>query len=247
MAYMAVPTPAQDADVIVLQRYARAAGIAMLLSLVFGMLGEMYLPGRIVVAGDAAATAANLTGNPMLLRLAFASYLVEGFCDIFLCVFWYILLRPVDRNLALLSAFVGVVSMVTFAVAQSSFFASSLVLRDTGGMLTFTLEQRQALALLCIRIATMIASLFIGFYGTASMIRGYLIVRSRYFPKVLGILFMIGGAGFFLRSVTYILAPSLSSPFLLMPMALAGIPLTFWLLFRGVTVEAIPRPVQMEP
>ena len=57
---------------------------------------------------------------------------------------------------------------------------------------------------------------------------------------------MIGGAGFFLRSVTYILAPSLSSPFLLMPMALAGIPLTFWLLFRGVTVEAISRPAVLD-
>jgi hypothetical protein len=237
---MAATAPAPPTDVVVLQRYARAAGVAMLLTLVFGVIGEMYLPGKIVVAGDAAATAANLTGNPMLHRLAFASYLVEGFCDIFLCVFWYILLRPVDKNLALLSAFVGVVSMVTFAIAQSSFFASSLVLRETGGMSSFSLEQRQALAFLCIRITTMIAWLFVGFYGTASMIRGYLIARSRYLPKVLGILLMIGGAGFFLRSATYILAPSLSSPFLLMPMALAGIPITFWLLFRGVRVEAIP-------
>jgi hypothetical protein len=129
--------------------------------------------------------------------------------------------------------------MVTFAVAQSSFFASSLVLRETAGMSSFTLEQRQALALLCIRITAMIATLFIGFYGTASMIRGYLIARSTYFPKILGVLLMIGGAGFLLRSLTYILAPSLSSPILLMPMALAGIPLTFWLLFRGVRVAAI--------
>jgi len=226
--------------VVVLQRYGRAAGIAMLLSIIFGMVGELYLPGRIIVNGDAAATAANLTGNAILLRLAFASYLVEGFCDIFLCVFWYILLRPVDKELALLSAFVGVVSMVTFAVAQSSFFASSLVLRDTAGMSSFTLGQRQALALLCIRLTAMIATLFIAFYGTASMLRGYLIARSAYFPRVLGILLMIGGAGFLLRSLTYILAPSLSSPIFLMPMALAGIPLTFWLLFRGVRVEATP-------
>src|SRR5215212_7670688 len=109
-------------------------------------------------------------------------------------------------------------------------------------MSSFTLDQRQALAFLCIRIATMIAWLFVGFYGTASMIRGYLIARSGYFPKVLGILLMIGGACFFLRSDTYILAPSLSSPLLLLPMAVAGIPLTFWLLFRGVRVEAIPAP-----
>lgn len=155
-------------------------------------------------------------------------------CDVALLVFFYILLTPVNRNLALLSAFFGVVSMVTFAVAQSSFFASSLILRDTGGMAAFTVEQREALALLAIRIATMIAALFLCMYGIASMIRGSLIARSGYLPRILGILFAIGGAGFFLRSVTYIVAPSLSSPVLLVPMALGGIPLMGWLLVRGI-------------
>jgi len=66
------------------------------------------------------------------------------------------------------------------------------------------------------------------------MIRGYLMARSTYIPKVLGILFIIGGMGFFLRSATYLLAPKLSSPVLLLPMGLAGIPLMGWLLFRGI-------------
>lgn len=228
---------ADRAETDVLRRYARAAGIAMLLSIIFGALGEAYLPGRIIVPHDAAATAANIAANPMLLRLSFASYLVEGFCDIFLCVFWYILLRPVDKNLALLSAFVGVVSMVTFAVSESSFFASSVILRDGGGMDSFTLAQRQALAFLAIRISETIAWLFLGFYGTASAIRGYLIVRSGYLPKILGIFLIIGGACFFLRAATYLLAPSLSSPILLAPMALAGIPLTIWLLARGGRIQ----------
>jgi hypothetical protein len=227
------------ADVVALARYARAAGVAMLLSIVFGFLGELYLPGKLIVTGDAAATAANITGNPTLFRLTFASYLVEGICDVVLLVFFYILLKPVDRNLAMLSAFFGIVSMVTFAVGQASFFASSLVLRETGGMLAFTAEQRQALAFLYIRIAGMIAWLFLCMYGIASMIRGYLIMRSRYLPRILGILLMIGGAGFFLRSATYILAPSLSSPVLLLPMALAGIPLMLWLLFRGIDPQRV--------
>ncbi len=65
----------------------------MLLSIVFGFLGEMYLPGKIIVSGDAAATAANIRDNPMLFRLTFASYLVEGICDVALLVFFYIALR----------------------------------------------------------------------------------------------------------------------------------------------------------
>jgi hypothetical protein len=225
----AQPSPADQ-----LHRLARFTGLAMLFSIIFGALGEAYLPGLIIVRGDPAATAANIAAHPMLFRFTFASYLVEGFCDIILCVLWYLLLKPVNRNLALISAFIGIVSMITFAIAQSSFWASSLILRDTGIGAAFSIEQQQALSFLAVRISTMIASLFLCFYGTASMIRGYLIFRSGYLPKALGILLMIGGTGFFLRSASYILAPQYGSGWMLIPMAFAGIPLMLWLLVKGV-------------
>jgi len=231
---MAASIPAEDRDGLIVSRYARIAGVAMLLSIVFGLLGEMILPDRIVVARDPAATAANILGNPMLFRLTFAAYLVEALCDIALCVFFYILLEPVDKRLALLSAFFGIASMVMYAVGQSSFFASYLVLGDSPGMTSFSTDQRNALAYLALRIAGTIGWLFLCLYGIASMIRGYLIARSGYLPKLLGILFIIGGACFFLRSATYLLAPKYSSPILLLPMALAGIPTMLWLLFRGI-------------
>jgi len=231
---MAASIPAEDRDGLIVSRYARIAGVAMLLSIVFGLLGEMILPERIVVARDPAATAANILGNPMLFRLTFAAYLVEALCDVALCVFFYILLKPVDKRLALLSAFFGIASMVMYAVGQSSFFASYLVLGDSPGMTSFSIEQRNALAYLALRIAGTIGWLFLCLYGIASMIRGYLIARSGYLPKLLGILFIIGGACFFLRSATYLLAPKYSSLILLLPMALAGIPTMLWLLFRGI-------------
>jgi len=231
---MAIALSTEDREDLTLSRYSRVAGVAMLLSIVFGLLGEMILPGRIIVRGDAAATAANILGHPMLFRLSFGAYLVEALCDVALCVFFYVVLRPVDRRLALLSAFFGIASMVIYAVSQSSFFAASLVLGDSAGMGEFTPDQRNALAYLAIRISGTIAWLFLCLYGTASMIRGYLIARSTYLPRILGVLFMIGGAGFFLRSATYILAPKYSSPLLLIPMALAGIPMMAWLLFRGI-------------
>lgn len=219
-------------DLITLRRYARAAGVALLLSVVFGMLGEMVLPGRIVVAGNAAETAANLA-RPMLIRVSFATYLVEGICDVALAVFFYILLRDVDKNLALLSAFFGIASMVTYATAQSSFFTAALSVSDAAGMGAFSPEQRAALAMLWVRRSETIATLFLALYGIATMLRGYLFLRSRYFPRFLGALLMLGGAGFFLRTSTYLLAPAYSTPLLLLPMALAGIPLMLWLLIKG--------------
>jgi hypothetical protein len=209
----------------------------MLLSIVFGTIGEAYLPSRIIVNNDAAATARNIIEHPLMFRVNFATYLVEGICDVLLCVVWYILLKPVDRNLALISAFFGIVSMVMFAVAQSAFFSSALVLRDAGGITAFTMEQRQAMALLGARVATAIAGMFLIMYGIATVIRGYLIARSGYLPRILGILFAIGGVGFILRTTTYLLAPSLSSPIMLIPMAIGGIPLMLWMLFKGVRTD----------
>ncbi|HJQ19557.1 MAG TPA: DUF4386 domain-containing protein [Gemmatimonadaceae bacterium] len=227
-------------DPRILQRYARVAGVAMLLTMIFGFLGEMYLPGQLVVAGDATATAARISGNPLLFRLTFGAYLVEGICDVALCLLFYVLLEPVNRRLALLSAFFGIASMVTYAMSEASFYSASLVLRETHGMAAFTPDQRNAMALLGVRISATIAWLFLSLYAIASMLRGYLIMRSAYLPRWIGVLLMIGGAGFMLRSATFLLAPAYSSGLLLAPMALAGIPLTLWLLLRGVDTSRVP-------
>ena len=217
-----------------LNRYARATGIAMLLSVIFGALGEAYIPGLFIVRGDAVATAARILADPTLYRLGFAAYYVEGMCDIALCLLFYVLLKRVDRNLALLSAFFGIVSMVMYAVAESCYYAALVILRDTTGLTAFTTDQRNALALLSLRLFSTIAGLFLATYGIASMIRGYLIVRSGYLPWPLGALLMLGGAGFVARTVTILVAPSFSTGFMLAPMAVGGISLTLWLLLRGV-------------
>jgi hypothetical protein len=223
-------------DILTLRRYARAAGVALLLSVGFGILGEMILPGRIIVPGNAMETAINLA-HPSLVRVSFATYLVEGICDVALAVFFYILLRDVDKNLALLSACFGIASMVTYATAQSSFFTASLSVSDAAGMAAFSTEQRAALAMLWVRRSETIATLFLALYGIATMLRGYLFLRSTYLPKILGALLILGGAGFFLRTTTYLLAPAYSSPLMLLPMALAGIPLLLWLLIRGGRIQ----------
>ena len=84
---MSTALRAESTDVATLQRYARLAGIAMLLSIIFGFLGEMYLPGRIIVSGDATATAANITGDPALVRKIWGE--IEGLGNTFI---WQMLL-----------------------------------------------------------------------------------------------------------------------------------------------------------
>src|SRR5690242_4649503 len=107
------------------QRYARVAGILILLSIVFGTWGEAYVPSKLIVSTDAGATARNILSSPMLFRSGFAAYWVEAVCDVALALVFYVLLRPVDRNLALLMAFLGLVAMVTYAFAECFYFAPS--------------------------------------------------------------------------------------------------------------------------
>src|SRR6185369_7771341 len=100
----------------------------ILLSAVFGGLGESYIPSRIIVLGDAAATAHNITSSAMLFRFGFATYLVEAVCDVALAVLFYVLLRPAGRHLALFAAFLSLLATAMYAVAEAFYFAPSVIL-----------------------------------------------------------------------------------------------------------------------
>ena len=218
------------------RRHARIAGVLFLLSVLAGGFGEFYVPSRLVVPGDAAVTARNIRASDALFRAGFAGYLVEAVCDIALTFFLYVLLRPAGEHLALLAAFFRLVSTAVFAGAELFYFAASVILQGGAFLSSFTPDQRDGLALLSIKIYEYGGDLFMVFYGTASILLGYLIFRSRYLPKFLGVLLALGGVGFVLRNFATVLAPAYSSPFLLLPMFLAAVALTVWFLARGIDV-----------
>jgi hypothetical protein len=218
------------------QTYARIAGVLFLLSMVAGFFGEVYVPSKLIVSGDATATARNITTFNSLFRLGFASYLVEALCDIALALIFYVLLRPVQRNLALLAAFFGIISTALYAVAELFYFAAAIILGNAEALKAFSPDQLNALALLSLKLFGYGGGVFMVFYGVASALRGYLIFRSGYLPRFLGVLLMLAGLGFITKSFTLVLAPAYSSNTLLLPMALAGVSLTVWFLVRGVDV-----------
>jgi hypothetical protein len=110
--------------------YCRAAGIFLILTIFAGWFGEMYVPS-FIMTGDAAATASQLKLHESLFRLGFTAYLIEALSDVVLAWLFFVLLRPVHRDLALLSAFFGLVSMSIFAVAQMFYFSAPMFLRGS--------------------------------------------------------------------------------------------------------------------
>lgn len=219
-----------------IQTYARIAGVLFLLSFVAGGFGELYVPSKLIVSADAAATARNIRASASLFRMGFAAYLVEGMCDVALTLILYVLLRPVRKDLALLAAFFGLVGTALFGVAELFYFAAPLLLGGANYLKTFSPDQLNSLALLSLKVYGRAGGIFLAFYGVASIVRGYLIFRSGYLPRVLGALLALGGLGFVAQNFALVLAPAYASNLLLLPLFPAGVSLTVWLLVKGVDV-----------
>ena len=218
------------------QAYARIAGVLLLVSLVAGGFGESYAPSTLLAPGDASATARNLLASDLLFRLGFLAYLVEAVCDVALAWGLYILLRPVQADLALLAVLFRLIATATFAFTELFYFVPSLVLGGDAYLKSFSSDQLNTLALLSLNVSAVGGFLFLLFYGIASMVQGYLMWRSGYLPRALGALWVLGGLGFMVSTLALVLAPADASPLLLVPQILATLSLGLWLLVRGVDI-----------
>jgi len=218
------------------QKYARIAGVLFLLSMVAGGFGEAYVPSKLIVSADAAATAANIRNFDFLYRLGFAAFLIESLCDITLVLILYALLKPVSKELSLLAAFFGLIGTALFAFAELFYFAPPLIL-GRAYLNTFTPDQLNSLALLSLKFYGYAGMIFTAYYGMSWIVRAYLIFRSGYLPKLLGVLMAIGGIGFVVRNFLLVLAPAYASDVLLMLMFPGGLTMTVWLLVKGVNVQ----------
>ncbi len=216
-----------------IQKWAKAAGILFLVTILAGGIGEGILPGAFIVVGDAAATAKNIVAADTLFRLSFAGWLVEAICDVALALVLYVLLRPVNPRLALLAAFFGVVATAVFAVAEIFYLSAGHVLGGAEYLKTFSPDQLDTLALLFLKIYGIGGMLSTLFYGARSLVFGYLIFESGYLPKVLGAVVAVSGASFVLGNLAFAVGYSSWKVFEL-PVFPALIALTGWFLVKGV-------------
>ena len=202
--------------------------------MVAGGFGEFFVPNALIVAGNAPATAANIIAHETMFRLSFAAYLVEATCDTLLVWTLYVLLRPVNRNVAFLSVLFGVLSTATFAGSELFYYAATYFLTGSKALGSFSPEQAQTLALTSLNFYSIGAGVFMTFYGTATFIRGYLVARSTFIPRSIGALFMVAGIGFILKTFTMVLFPTIRSDLLLLGMPIAVLAATGWFLVKGV-------------
>ena len=214
---------------------ARMAGAFQLLESLTATFGQVIILGRLVVSDNAAATAANILGHERLFWLGFASSLVAVVFHIVYALLFYDLLKPVNRRVSLLALLVLLVASAIQAVTGLLYLAPLLILQGGTSVSAFTPAQLQALALVFLKLNAYALNVHLVFFGLWCVLTGYLIFRSTFLPRVLGVLLVISGSGWLI----YLFPPVAYRlfPFIAAASALGEIPVEFWLMVRGVNAQ----------
>ena len=212
---------------------ARILGVIYVLYIIAGVYAQGFISDRLVVMRDAATTAANILANQSTYRLGLTVYLIEMAGQIATAVLFYQLLKPVSRTGAMLAATFELTGCGIKIFSRVLYIAPLLVLGSGSASLTaFNKEQLDAIALVLLRINDYGAAVALAFFGFSTTIQGWLIYKSTFLPRWLGVIAMIGGLGW----LTF-LSPSFGMGlFLYIALyALIGVLITVgWLLIVGV-------------
>src|ERR1700675_183182 len=215
---------------------ARMAGVCQLLEALTATFGQVIVRDRLGVAGDPAVAAANILGHEPLFWLGFASSLIGVAFHIAWAVLMYELLKPVSKSLSLLAAFIILVGCAIQTLTSFLYLTPLLILKGGSSLSAFTPEQLQALALMFLKLNSYSFNVDLFFFGLWCVLTGYLIFRSTFLPRILGVLLAISGLGF----LTYIYPPlayRLFFPYIAVASALGEIPLELWLIVMGVNAQ----------
>jgi hypothetical protein len=223
------------ARIIKPRRLARTIGLLFLLTILAGIFAQGFVSERLIDFGDAAATARNILSSRGLFQAGFAVYLIEMTCQIATAALWYVLLRPVSQPIALTAAFIELTGCIVKSFARVFFIASLFVLGGAASLSTFSTPQLQSLALLLLRVNDYGAGMALAFFGFSTTLNGFLIFRSTFLPKFLGVLGMIAGLGW----LTFLYPPLGYHvfPFIALVGLLGAAATIFWLLVFGVNEQ----------
>jgi hypothetical protein len=227
-------------------RSARVAGAVYLLLVILAPFRLLYIPGKLFVPGNAAATADNIAAHETLFRLGIVSDLLCGTILIFLALALYRLLKGVDQNLAVLMVIAGGVVPATIDFLNVLNDAAALMLsRGADFLSVFEEPQRDALAVLFLRLhhQEVVAAEIL--WGLWLFPLAVLVYRSRFLPRFLGVWLVLNGFAYLAMSFTGLLLPQYEEVVsnIAFPALLGEMAFMLWLLIMGAKVKPLDASV----
>ena len=220
---------------------ARRAGALYLLFMIVAIYAEFFFP-KFMVPGDPAATAGKIVAAEALYRIGILIGFATHVIFIFLVVSLYKLLRDVDKSHAMLMVVLVSVGVAVDLGNMLNRFAPLLLLDGSNYLSAFTKPQLDAMALNSLRFRSSGAAVPMAFWGLWLFPFGILVVRSRFLPRILGILLIVAGVAYLVTSAVSIAWPEhrrLVSQYM-MPLYLGEVPIIFWLVIKGTNVSHPP-------
>jgi len=211
---------------------ARMAGMFYVLTGATYVLGQAFILGKIVVDGNAAATANNILAHRSFFQLGFTADVISVVCSVALTVLFYDLFRPVNRSLSLLAAFVHLVGLAVAAFGSFLLLAPLVILGGGPYLSVFKVEQLRALAFLFLELYGQVVNICFVFFGVYCLLIGYLIFKSIFLPRILSALPVIAG----LCWLTFLSTPLANylSPYNLALALFVEASVFLWLLVMGL-------------
>ena len=218
------------------RKVARVAGFMFLFSLMIISLNG-FVFSKLIVAENILATANNITANEWLFRIGIANELIISVSLIVLALALYIILKPVNKNLALFGLSLKLAEATIVAVIALLNFIALQILNGKVYLTAFEPEQLQALIGLFLNMHNAIYSIPMVFLGLNLVVFSYLFFKSGYIPKILAGFGIISYAFVFIFALVSLLAPQYAMIILAVPSILFEIIIGIWLLFEGVNVQ----------
>jgi hypothetical protein len=218
---------------------ARVAGLLYLVVIVAGVFAELFVRGRLIASGDAAATARNILAHERLFRLGFAAELVACMCNIPLAFLFYDLFRVVRRSVAWLVVFFTLVGTAIEGASLLAHMAPVFILGRGHYLGALGPEQLQALAYVSLRVFELGFTTGLVFFAGYCVSVGYLVFRSTFLPRFVGALMVLGGLCYLTNSFAVFVFPAFAHrlvPYILLPSGVGELLLCVSLLV-GVNLE----------
>ena len=204
-------------------RYARIGGALYLVIIIAGIVGPLLTRDLLIVSGDAAATAQNIAASPDLWQLGVAANVVMQLCDVPVMLILFLLLSPINRNVALLA--------ILFNIVQTATLVANELTLVTAGL---SAANDATLTDIAIRAYSYGEALGLVFFGFTLLSVGYLVRHSGYLPWILGVLLQVAGVSYVVNSFLVLVVPDVASIVFLIPSFVAELSLALWLLVKGV-------------
>ena len=222
-----------------LKKTARIAGVLILVMSPFALFSMQYVPSNLIVPGDATTTANNIVSSEGLFRLGIVGDSVVFLIEIVLVVMLYILLKPVSKTLSLVAAFFRLAMTIVQGINLIYNFTVLLLLSGADYLTVFRTDQLHALVLLFLNVHEYVTHIWGLFFALHLLFLGYLVYRSVYIPRVLGIFLTIASLCYIIQSFGNFLLPKYKETLALVGWAsIIEVAFPIWLVIKGVKAPA---------